>query len=267
MALQIPVGCEAVAGEDMGDDLIRLSLTLAYMRTAISNVVFLGLPGHWFLVDTGVPGSRAAIERAVATHFEGPPWGILLTHGHFDHVGAVVELATKWGVRVFAHPAEHPFLDGSRSYPPAHPRASDGLMSLLSPLYPRRPVDLGRHLRSLTGDGNIPGADGWRWIATPGHSPGHVSFWHPETRHLIAGDAFITTGQESAYEVARQAPEVHGPPRYFTGNWFEAETSVKKLAHLDPEVAVTGHGPALQGPELRDGLRTLAARFWEVGGP
>jgi glyoxylase-like metal-dependent hydrolase (beta-lactamase superfamily II) len=241
--------------------------TVPCMRTAISNVVFLGLPGHWFLVGAGVPGSRAAIERAVAAHFEGPLWGLLLTHGHFGHAGAVVDLAEKWGVRVHAQPSEHPFRDGSWSYPPAHPRASYGLMSLLSPLYQRRPIDLGKHLRSLPEGGAIPGADGWCWIAPPDYSTGYVSFWHPDTRHLIAGDAFITTGQVSAQEGARQVPEVHGPPRSFTANWLAAKTSVNRLACLEPELAATGHGPALYGPELRDGLRALAARFWEMGVP
>jgi hypothetical protein len=46
-----------------------------------------------------------------------------------------------------------------------------------------------------------------------------VSIWREEDRALIAGDAFITTDQESAYAVLRQEPELHGPPQYFTPDW------------------------------------------------
>ena len=133
---------------------------------------------------------------------------------------------TAWDVPVHAHPLEHPYLDGTRAYPPADPSIADGLMSLLSPLYPRGPIDLGPRLRPLPADGSVPGMAGWRWIHTPGHTPGHVSLWHEDTRTLVAGDAVITTAQESAYEVARQVPEIHGPPRYFTPDWAAAERSV-----------------------------------------
>ena len=44
------------------------------------------------------------------------------------------------------------------------------------------------------------------------HAPGHISYWREVDRTLVVGDAFITTAQESAYAVATQAPELHGPP-------------------------------------------------------
>ena len=39
---------------------------------------------------------------------------------------------------------------------------------------------------------------GWRWVHTPGHTAGHVSLFRDADRTLIAGDAFVTTKQESA---------------------------------------------------------------------
>src|SRR5690606_3436874 len=86
-------------------------------------------------------------------------------------------------------------------------------------------------------------------------------------RALIAGDAFVTTAQESVYAVAVQEPLLHGPPMYYTQNWDEAEASVAALAALKPEIAVTGHGPALRGEPLRAGLDQLAASFRDMAVP
>jgi glyoxylase-like metal-dependent hydrolase (beta-lactamase superfamily II) len=108
---------------------------------------------------------------------------------------------------------------------------------------------------------------GWRWLHTPGHAPGHISLWREADRLLIAGDAFITTRQESAYAAITQAPEMHGPPMYFTPDWDNARRSVQKLAALSPETVVTGHGQAMQGPEMRAALNVLADRFDEIAVP
>ena len=162
---------------------------------------------------------------------------------------------------MFAHELELPYLTGRASYPPPDPTVGGGLMASLSWSSPRGPIDLGDRVRTLPGDQTVPGLSGWRWIATPGHSPGHVSFFRPSDRTLIAGDAFVTTKQESALAVLAQRPEVHGPPAYFTQDWGAARRSVEALAALDPAIAGTGHGVPLQGESLRTALRSLAANF------
>lgn len=96
---------------------------------------------------------------------------------------------------------------------------------------------------------------------------GHISLWHPVERILVAGDAFITTRQESAYSVLAQRPEMHGPPMYFTPDWESARSSVRRLADLRPELVITGNGPAMQGPGMRRALDELAARFDQVAVP
>src|SRR3954451_21239862 len=124
-------------------------------------------------------------------------------------------------------------------------------MSFLSRLYPRGPFHLGHRVHRLPEDGPVPGMVGWRWVATPGHSPGHVSLFRDADRTLIAGDAFVTVRQESAFDaVLWLHPAVHAPPAYFTSDWAGARTSVEALAALRPQTAVTGHGPALSGDEL-----------------
>ncbi|WP_375263883.1 MBL fold metallo-hydrolase [Palleronia sp.] len=245
---------------------------LAYRRLGIVNVAFHGRAGagdrDWVLVDAGVSGTMGMITEAAAERF-GPdarPAAIVLTHGHFDHVGALEDLVALWDVPVYAHALEMPYLDGSASYPLPDPGVG-GLMARLSPLYPRSPVNVARHLQRLPEDGSVPGMPGWRWIHTPGHCPGHVSLWREEDRTIIAGDAFVTTNQESAYAVAVQKPEMHGPPQYLTTDWQASAASVETLARLEPEVAVTGHGPAMRGAEMRGALHTLARDFAQVAVP
>ena len=240
---------------------------LAVLRTGFVNVYLWGPPGAgdraWVLVDAGLPGTADSIRRAAAGRF-GPgarPAAVVLTHGHFDHVGALAELAEGWDAPVYAHALELPYLTGRSAYPPPNPTVGGGAMAALSFLYPRGPVDLGDRVRALPDDGSIPGMPGWRWLATPGHTPGHVSLWHEADRTLVAGDAFVTTQQESMLAVLRQRPEVHGPPAYFTPDWRAAGASVRALAALDPEVAAAGHGVPLAGPAMRARLRRLARDF------
>lgn len=76
---------------------------------------------------------------------------------------------------------------------------------------------------------------------TPGHSAGHISLFRSSDGLLIAGDAFVTTIQESAFFAITQKKEVHRPPAYYTSDWDAAHQSVKILAALHPEIAVTGH--------------------------
>jgi len=140
-------------------------------------------------------------------------------------------------------------------------------MARMSPLFPRGPFKAGPRLRALPADGTVPHMPGWRWIATPGHSPGHVSFWRESDRTLIAGDAFVTTAQESVYAALTQETEIHGPPMYYTTDWDSARRSVQTLAQLQPELVITGHGRPLHGPLLRSGLDKLARDLDSIAVP
>ena len=88
-----------------------------------------------------------------------------------------------------------------------------------------------------------------------------------EDRCLIAGDAFVTTKQESLYAVVTQDPEVHGPPAYFTPDWANARRSVERMAALRPAIAATGHGPPLRGQKLNDELERLVRDFDRIAVP
>lgn len=253
--------------------LRALTDDIAYLRDRIVNVYFVGPRGakdrRWALVDAGLPGAAARIIEAAGERFgHGErPAAIILTHGHFDHVGSVRELADHWNVPVYAHELEMPYLTGKSEYPPPDPTVGGGAMARLSRLYPRGPIDLRSRALTLPADGSVPAMPGWRWLHTPGHTAGHVSLWRERDRALIAGDAFVTTKQESALAVLTQRPVVHGPPAYYTPDWDEARESVRMLAALEPELAATGHGPPMRGERMRRELRELAADFDRVARP
>jgi len=258
--------------DERDDGTHEVTPDVAYKRQAIVNVAYVGRPGAergWVLIDAGLPGTAGQIVDAAEKRFGSGarPAAIVMTHGHFDHFGALEELAERWQVPVYAHPLEIPYLNGTACYPPPDPTVGGGLMSLLSPLYPRHPVDVSRWLQPLPGSGAIPPLPGWRWLPSPGHTPGHVSFWRENDRTLIVGDAFITTMQESAYSAMTQEPEMHGPPAYFTQDWKAAHASVIRLATLNPEIVVCGHGRAMHGPQMRQALHRLANDFESIAIP
>ncbi|HWL25848.1 MAG TPA: MBL fold metallo-hydrolase [Ureibacillus sp.] len=249
-------------GEVVTDDIYAYTIQVV-------NLCFVGNKDGWSLIDAGMPKSANKIIEEAENRF-GPnarPNAIILTHGHFDHVGAIIELVEQWNVPVYAHETEIPFLTGKMKYPEADPSVEGGLVARMSPYFPNEPIQLGSHVQPLPSDRTVPTLNGWKWIHTPGHSPGHVSFFREDDRALIAGDAFITVRQDQLFKVLVQDAEVTGPPRYFTTNWDQARESVNKLACLNPTVAVTGHGIPLKGEKLKKSLEILAKNFDHIARP
>jgi len=237
----------------------------------IVNIIFVGNPDsdHFVLVDAGMPDSAEEIISVTEERFGVGcrPKAIILTHGHFDHVGAIIELMKHWNVPVYAHELELPYLTGQKSYPEADNSVEGGLVAKLSPFFPNEPIDLGDHVQILPQDGSVPYMPEFRWIHTPGHTPGHISLFRERDRALIVGDAFVTVKQEYLYKVYTQEQEISGPPRYFTPDWNSAKASVAKLAELKPETAVTGHGAYMARDVLRTSLEQLVRDFDSIALP
>jgi len=249
-------------------DIWEVAVGVIGLRTLFVNVAYISTSSSdWILVDAGLGMFAGSILHTARERFGKPPLAIILTHGHFDHVGTLKELLEEWKVPVYAHPLELPYLTGQRDYPSPDPSVGGGLMAVISPLYPHRSIDLGDSVLPLPGDGTVPEAMGWKWIHTPGHSPGHISLYREQDRVLISGDAFLTVKQESALAVVMQHQEIHGPPTYFTTDWTEAEKSVRKLAQLNPLIALTGHGLPMSGMELSSQLAYLSKNFEEMAVP
>jgi glyoxylase-like metal-dependent hydrolase (beta-lactamase superfamily II) len=240
------------------------------VRLLFVNVYAVSNPGGgWTLIDTGIPFSAGKIKGWAESHFgKGTkPNAIILTHGHFDHVGAVKTLLEDWNVPVYAHTAEFPYLTGHQKYPPPDPGVGGGLMAVMSPLFPRTSADLSGRVQPLPADGSVPTLPGWQYFHTPGHATGHISLFRPEDKVLIAGDAFCTTKQESFMAVAKQKPELHGPPAYYTPDWDAARASVQMLAKLCPRTIAPGHGLPMCGDEVPDQLQRLAVNFDHIAMP
>jgi glyoxylase-like metal-dependent hydrolase (beta-lactamase superfamily II) len=246
--------------------LEEVTADLARLRIGFVNVYFAGAPGGdapWALVDSGLAMGAASILSLAADRFgvDARPSAIILTHGHFDHVGALEALLAVWDVPVYAHTAELPFLTGRADFPPPDPTVGGGVLGRLTPPSPEHGIDLGDRVQALPDNQEVPGMPGWRWIPTPGHSPGHVSLFRASDRTLLAGDALSTTRQESAYAVLSQPKELTGPPAYFTIDWDKAERAARTLASLKPAILAPGHGEPMKQPSLAEDLAALAREF------
>jgi glyoxylase-like metal-dependent hydrolase (beta-lactamase superfamily II) len=117
-------------------------------------------------------------------------------------------------------------------------------------------IDTPRRLRAV-GDGDD--VLGLQVVATPGHTAGHVAVFDPGTRVLVAGDALNNDGR------------LTGSNPQFTEDEQAAADSVRKLADLEPEVILVGHGPPVRrgasghlGPLARAPEGRIAAPLREL---
>ncbi|MBM7579099.1 MBL fold metallo-hydrolase [Jeotgalibacillus terrae] len=210
-------------------------------------------PGNWVLIDAGMPSSaEQIIEQAEKLFGKGArPKAIYLTHGHFDHIGSLETLIKAWDVPVYAHTEEFPYLTGQLNYPEPDPNAGRGMVVKLSPyLFPNEGIDISGQINVLPEDHELEHLPGWHWIHTPGHTPGHVSYYHHSSKIMIAGDALITVKQESLFNVLTQKKELDGPPDYLTQDQVLAGQSIRIIRDLKPKLLLTGHGMPMTDEEF-----------------
>lgn len=182
------------------------------------------------LVDTGLPGRSAKFQQALheARRTVGDVHTILLTHWHPDHTGSAAELKRLTGARVVAHRVDAAAIAGPQPIMRGLMRVTQKLMK------PPEPVVVDE-LVSADGPLAVPG---FRAVHTPGHTPGHVSFLLDRARGvLFAGDA------------AAGGPRggVRSAPSIVTDDMTAARASLARLAELEFDVAVFGHGRAIAG--------------------
>ena len=195
------------------------------------------------LIDPG-PVGTAPLLLALDRSGELRLARVLLTHAHPAHAGSAARVARGTGVRVYVHADDAPFLDGTRE--PLLPRGRRGqLMAALG-----RVVDLCPpvfRLETLPPDGVIAGL---RVLPTPGHTPGHVCFWHAQDGVLLSGDALVVESGEPTLPASSLS---HDAPR--------ARASLATLRGLPLRHLLPGHG----APILDDARARLDAALTRLG--
>lgn len=162
--------------------------------------------GEAAVVDTGVEGSADDVE-AVLTG-AGADWSavghFVLTHKHPDHVGSLDAVAERASAaELYAGPGD--------------------IDAIASP-------------RAVTPVGDGDRVFGLEVIATPGHTPGHISVLDPVGGLLVAGDAL--NGGDGG---------VVGPNPDFSEDMATANDSVRKLAGFTFDSVLFGHGEPVEG--------------------
>lgn len=190
------------------------------------------------LVDAGTRHARRRILHALG---DVRPSAHALTHAHADHQGASHALCEELGIELWCPEGDADAMESGRleGLIPLNAVTRAQLRWWAGPAHP-----VARRLRE------DDEAGGFTVVETPGHAPGHVSYWREDDRVLVAGDVLFgrhpLTGR----------PGLHEPPRGFTLDPERNRTSIRRLAELDPAVVCFGHGPPCREPGA---LRAFAA--------
>jgi glyoxylase-like metal-dependent hydrolase (beta-lactamase superfamily II) len=186
------------------------------------------------LVDTAIPGSAKAI-RAAAAKLGRPIVRIALTHAHGDHIGSLDALAKALpGVEVSISERDARLLAKNKTTDPGEPAEAKMRGS-----YPGAKTEPTRTLAAGDRVGSL------EVVASPGHTPGHISFLDTRDHTLIAGDAFSTIGGVAT--TAKVNP-LFPFPTVATWHRPTALASATALRALDPARLAVGHGPIVDAP-------------------
>ena len=188
------------------------------------------------LIDTGLPSSEDKIVAAIAATGKNVTdlKHIIVTHCHPDHSGSVAALKRMSGARVYMHPLDAAMVrkgEAARPMTPA-PGLLRGLMYRL--FIPKKPTPIEPCVidQEIDDGSELPIAGGLKAIHIPGQCAGQVALLWPRRRLLFAADACAnmpTFGYALCYE-----------------DLEEVKRSLLKLAALDFDAAVFGHGSPIK---------------------
>jgi glyoxylase-like metal-dependent hydrolase (beta-lactamase superfamily II) len=181
------------------------------------------------VVDAGTKGAAKRLIKALHGHAIDAH---ALTHGHPDHAGASKRLADAFEVPVWVGERDRADVESGR------PAAADTWAKpAVGRLTRYEPVAVARALREGDDLGH-----GFAVLETPGHSDGHVAFWRESDRTLVAGDVLFNM------HVLTTVPGLREPPTILTRDPQRNRESARRLAALEPELVLFGHGPPLRDP-------------------
>lgn len=200
------------------------------------------------LIDTGMPGDETFILQALnelGLHARNVSM-ILITHAHLDHVGALAAVKLATDARVIASVHEKDHIEGRKLLCSMRREGLNGalfkcMLYVMEKFIKKyEPVQLYSTYSETDGTGRV---DDVHIIATPGHSPGSLSFYFPGKKAVFTGDALTGT----------PAPGL--PLRAGCSDYARALRSAQRLAQLDADLCFFGHGEPLLGnaaPVLRE---------------
>ncbi|WP_058303022.1 MBL fold metallo-hydrolase [Gorillibacterium timonense] len=193
------------------------------------------------LVDCGYPGDLKRIEAALAAiGLTGDQLTrLVITHHDYDHMGAAASFKRKYPhLLVATSEGEAPYVSGEqpsarlvqamdlqRSLPASEQERGLAFIEMLKGME-TVPVD-----ESLQNGERLSWGGGCEVIATPGHTPGHISLYLTEQSVLITGDAAVIEGGEL----------VVANPQY-TLDLGSAKESLAKLLAYDADAYICYHG-------------------------
>jgi len=234
------------------DTIYKIELPIPYpLKT--TNVYFIDQPPKT-LVDTGLK-TEASFE-ALKKGMENIGFSlksierILVTHGHIDHYGQAKRLSSLSDAPIYIHPKEYGRI-----------RSILHILGFLKKVLLRNGVpealanEAVRYIESaqkmadpleeaffLTDGDPIPFQSmTWRAIHCPGHSPGLVCFYWPESKILFTGDHLL---KEITPNPILSVPEKISPLRYPSLKEYLA--SLEKVEKLDISLLLPGHGEEMK---------------------
>ncbi len=181
-----------------------------------------------YLIDGGFIGGKELLHRALRERGwdKEPILGILVTHGHLDHILNIASIAEEAGAWIAAPRGDMSHYQGRPVYCGAA-RVTGSLEAIGRPLLGFHPFTPSR----LLDDGDT--LDIWHGLTTihlPGHTAGHSGFYCPNLKLLFCGDLFASYGRWS-----------HFPPAILNADSQQVRTSATKALALDLEGILPNH--------------------------
>jgi glyoxylase-like metal-dependent hydrolase (beta-lactamase superfamily II) len=200
------------------------------------NLVLIVEPDGLTLIDTGLArsGPKLVMSKLAELGFQPNDLKrILITHADPDHTGGAPVLRAGTGAKLCASAIEKAAIErGTTSRQPTGVGFKIFANTLGKLMMPLAPATVDEELS----DGQVlPILGGLRVLATPGHTPGHLSFFAPALGVLIAGDSMNATSGSLQFKPA----PVHW-------NFAEGCNSVRKQAQLGAHTVYCGHGPVIE---------------------